>query len=113
VRANARNSFGPFDVSILKDRLVTAGGGSEAVHHWPGLRLRVYALVAPEPDRQQPHDEDEVYVVLHGEGVLVIEGERMPLREGQAAYVPAHVVHHFEDYDSIALLVIFWPTQES
>jgi mannose-6-phosphate isomerase-like protein (cupin superfamily) len=105
-----RVALGPLDVEALKDRLLSAGGGSEAVQHWPGLRLRVYALVAPEPDRQQPHEEDEVYLVLEGGGVLVVEGERMPLRAGQAAYVPARVEHHFEEYDRIALLVIFWPS---
>jgi mannose-6-phosphate isomerase-like protein (cupin superfamily) len=45
--------------------------------------------VAPEPDRQQPHDDDEVYVVLGGNGVLEVEGERVELREGEAAFVPA------------------------
>jgi hypothetical protein len=35
----------------------------------------VYVLVAPEPDRQHPHKDDEVYVVLEGTGVLTIEGQ--------------------------------------
>ena len=46
-------------------------------------------LVAPEPDRQQPHDEDEVYVVLEGSGVLEVEGTATPLDEGMALFVPA------------------------
>ena len=36
------------------------------VHASPGLEIGVYVLVAPEPDRQQPHELDEVYVVLEG-----------------------------------------------
>ena len=42
--------------------------------HSPGLELGVYVLVAPEPDAAA-HEDDEVYVVLEGTGVLEIEGE--------------------------------------
>ena len=49
-------------------RLREDGGGYQVVHASPGLELGVYVLVAPEPDRQQPHDLDEVYVVLEGSG---------------------------------------------
>jgi len=53
-----------FGIAEVKDRLVAAAGGYEIVHQSPGLELGVYVLVAPEPDRQQPHEEDEVYIVL-------------------------------------------------
>ena len=59
----------------------------------PGLEIGVYVLVAPEPDRQQPHDDDEVYVVLEGTGVLEVEGESVELREGHAVFVPAGAEH--------------------
>ena len=49
-----------FSVADVKDRLVAADGGYEIVHESPGLELGVYVLVAPEPDRQQPHEDDEV-----------------------------------------------------
>ena len=61
-------------------RCVERGGGYEVVHSSPGLEIGVYVLVAPEPDRQQPHDEDEVYVVLEGSGVLEVEGTATPSR---------------------------------
>jgi mannose-6-phosphate isomerase-like protein (cupin superfamily) len=41
----------------------------------------VYVLVAPEPDRQRPHEDDELYVVLEGTGVLQVEGEDIAVRE--------------------------------
>ncbi|MEO5793321.1 MAG: hypothetical protein ABIR67_14770, partial [Gaiellaceae bacterium] len=73
----------PFDIEGAKQRLREAGG-YEVVHASPGLELGVYVLVAPEPDRQQPHDDDEVYVVLEGSGTLEIEGETVELKEGVA-----------------------------
>ena len=97
----------PFDVTAVKDRLVADNGGYEIVHSSPGLELGVYVLVAPEPDHQQPHADDEVYVVLEGSGTLDVEGERVDLREGQAAFVAAGAEHHFVGYEHLAVLVIF------
>ncbi|MFL5916220.1 MAG: hypothetical protein ACJ752_11395 [Gaiellaceae bacterium] len=57
-----------FDTADAVERLRGAGGGYEIVHESPGLELGVYVLVAPEPDRQQPHADDEVYVVLEAAG---------------------------------------------
>lgn len=82
-------------------------GGYEIVHESPGLEVGVYVLVAPEADRQQPHEDDEVYVVLEGSGVLTIEGEALQLDVGHAAFVPAGVDHCFSAYEHLAVLVIF------
>ena len=97
----------PFDIAGCRQRLAAAGGGYEVVHRSAGLELGVYVLVAPEPDRQQPHEDDEVYVVLEGSGVLDVEGKKVDLREGHALFVPAHAEHRFSGYESLSLLVIF------
>ncbi len=96
----------PFDIEAAKQRL-RAAGGYEVVHASPGLEIGVYVLVAPEPDRQQPHADDEVYVVLEGTGTLDIEGERVELREGHAVFVPAGAEHRFSGYEELSVLVIF------
>jgi mannose-6-phosphate isomerase-like protein (cupin superfamily) len=95
------------DLDGVKARLLAAGGGYEVVHESARLQLGVYVLVAPEPDHQQPHADDEVYVVLEGRGTLDIEGERVELREGQAAFVPARTPHQFVGYENLSVLVIF------
>ena len=96
----------PVDISAAKERLA-ARGGYEVVHRSAGLELGVYVLVAPEPDRQQPHEDDEVYVVLEGSGVLEVEDERAELREGHAVFVPAGADHCFVGYERLSVLVIF------
>jgi mannose-6-phosphate isomerase-like protein (cupin superfamily) len=96
-----------FEVTAVKDRLRESGGGYEVVHDSPGLELGVYVLVAPEPDRQQPHEDDEVYVVLEGAGVLDVEGESVPVKEGSAVFVEAGADHRFSAYEHLAVLVIF------
>jgi mannose-6-phosphate isomerase-like protein (cupin superfamily) len=95
-----------FDIEAVKRRLSTTGG-YEVVHSSPGLEIGVYVLVAPEPDRQQPHADDEVYIVLEGSGVLDIEGTEVDLREGHALFVPAGAEHRFGAYERLSLLVIF------
>ena len=96
-----------FDIEGAKERLAAANGGYEIVHRSAGLEIGVYVLVAPEPDRQQPHSDDEVYVVLEGNGALEVEGERVELREGHATFVPAGAEHRFVGYEHLSVLVIF------
>ena len=96
-----------FDVAAVQERLLAGAGGYEIVHESPGLEIGVYVLVAPEADRQQPHSDDEVYVVLEGSGVLDVDGEPVALRKGQAVFVPAHADHRFSAYEALSVLVIF------
>ena len=95
------------EVRAAQRRLEEAGGGYEIVHESEGLELGVYVLVAPEPDRQQPHEEDELYVVLEGRGTLEIEDERIAVDEGRAVFVPAGAEHRFTGYEGLSVLVIF------
>src|SRR5919201_142561 len=96
-----------FSIAEAKNRLVAADGGYEIVHESPGLELGVYVLVAPEPDRQQPHADDEIYVLLEGSGVLQVEGNEVPVREGSAVFVEAGADHRFTAYEHLSVLVIF------
>ena len=105
--AGALPSAGAFDIRGVKERLYAGTGGYEVVHRSPGLELSVYVLVAPEPDRQAPHEDDEIYVVLEGSGMLEVEGEAVELREGHAVFVPAGAEHRFVGYEELSVLVIF------
>ena len=96
-----------FDVHAVKERLQAANGGYDVVHESPGLEVGVYVLVAPEPDRQQPHADDELYVVLEGRGVLEVEGVATPVEEGSAVFVEAGADHRFTGYEGLSVLVIF------
>ena len=97
----------PFDIEGARKLLAEAGGGYQIMHSSPGLELGVYVLVAPEPDRQQPHEDDEVYVVLSGRGTLEVEDESVEMDEGDAVFVPAHAEHRFTGYEGLSVLVVF------
>ncbi len=49
-------------------------------------------------DKQQPHERDEIYVVISGSGFFVNGEDRHPFEPGQVLFVPAGVVHRFEDF---------------
>jgi mannose-6-phosphate isomerase-like protein (cupin superfamily) len=102
-----------FEVAAVKDKLREQGGGYEIVHESVGVEVGVYVLVAPEPDRQQPHEDDELYVVLEGAGVLEVEGEQVAVREGSAVFVEAGADHRFTAYERLAVLAIFERRRES
>ena len=96
-----------FEIRSVQQRLASGSGGYEVVHESPGLEIGVYVLVAPEPDRQQPHEDDEVYFVLDGSGRLEVEGDHTDLRDGDAVFVPAGANHRFTGYEHLSVLVVF------
>ena len=96
-----------FGVSSVVEKLRASGGGYEIVHESPGLELGVYVLVAPEADKQQPHEDDEIYLVLDGDGILEVEGVEVPVKEGDAVFVEAGADHRFTAYEQLAVLVMF------
>ena len=60
-------------------------------------------------DEQEPHEQDEIYVVQSGSGVFVRGDERIDFAPGDALFVPAGMEHRFVDFsDDFAAWVIFW-----
>jgi mannose-6-phosphate isomerase-like protein (cupin superfamily) len=67
-------------------------------------------LFAPhEVDTQQPHEQDEIYIVAAGSGVFRRGAERVPFGPGDFLFVPAGVSHAFETFsDNFKTWVIFF-----
>lgn len=65
-----------------------------------------------QPDRidhQQPHERDEVYVVISGSGTFLNGDKRHPFGPGDFLFVPAGVVHRFENFtEDFCTWVIFY-----
>ena len=71
----------------------------------------MYTLVyrPPDPDDQQPHEQDELYIPMNGSGTLVVDNERHPFKTGDMLFVPAHAEHRFEDFtDGLMLWAVFY-----
>ena len=71
------------------------------------LAVEIYAPRGIDP--QQPHIRDEVYVVISGSGEFLNGGNRSSFQPGDVLFVPAQVVHRFENFtDDFAVWVFFY-----
>jgi mannose-6-phosphate isomerase-like protein (cupin superfamily) len=93
--------------------------GDEPVH-WveqlrvPDLSVGTYSVPAGGVDDQEPHTEDEIYVVTTGRATFEAGGERVAVGPGSVIFVPAREVHRFTDVsEDLATVVIFGPAEGS
>jgi mannose-6-phosphate isomerase-like protein (cupin superfamily) len=71
------------------------------------LSVELYAPRGRDP--QKPHTRDEVYVIVQGSGSFLNGDTRHRFGPGDLLFVPAGVVHRFEDFtDDLAMWVVFY-----
>ena len=71
------------------------------------MRVGVYAPRGH--DDQEPHDQDELYIVLSGRGRFLKNGEERPFQPNDLIFVEAGAEHRFVDFtDDFATWVVFW-----
>ena len=71
------------------------------------MKLGLYAQSGE--DRQQPHRQDELYVVASGVADFVKEGERTACKASDVLFVEAGKVHRFENASpDFSTWVVFW-----
>jgi mannose-6-phosphate isomerase-like protein (cupin superfamily) len=74
------------------------------------LSVGTYCLPPGGLDNQQPHTQDEIYVVRSGTATLVTDSGTAEVGPGSVIFVPAHERHQFTNVaGDLALLVIFAP----
>jgi mannose-6-phosphate isomerase-like protein (cupin superfamily) len=95
-------------------RYTPATGGEP--NHWAehlasaDLSVGTYSIPAGGLDDQEPHREDEIYVVQAGAATLVTGSGTAQVQAGSVIFVPAGEQHRFTDVrEDLALLVIFAP----
>jgi quercetin dioxygenase-like cupin family protein len=88
--------------------------------HWveqlrvPDLSVGTYSIPAGGVDDQQPHTEDEIYVVTAGRAMFEAGGDRVAVGPGSVIFVPAHEVHRFTEItQDLAAIVVFGPAEGS
>lgn len=78
----------------------------------PALSAGLYVLGVGATDPQRPHQEDEIYYVTSGRGMIRVGGEDRPVEAGSVVYVPPRVAHRFHSItEELRLLVVFAPAE--
>jgi len=74
------------------------------------LSVGTYSIPAGGLDDQEPHAEDEVYVVTAGSATLVTDSGTAPVGPGSVIFVAAGERHRFTEVGAdLALVVVFAP----
>lgn len=78
----------------------------------PDLSVGTYSLPAGSVDTQEPHTEDEIYVVLRGRAALATDDTSADVGPGSVIYVPAGEPHRFVNIvEDLVALVLFAPAE--
>jgi mannose-6-phosphate isomerase-like protein (cupin superfamily) len=79
----------------------------------PSMSMGLYVLPAGGADPQSPHNEDEVYYVLSGEGQIHVGGEEQAVTAGSIVFVPRNVAHYFHSIEEDLTILVFFAPAES
>jgi mannose-6-phosphate isomerase-like protein (cupin superfamily) len=76
--------------------------------------MGIYRLGAGQVDEQQPHTEDEVYVVISGQASFRIDGQEQTVGPGSVFFVERAIEHRFVNIiEDLTVLVFFAPAEGS
>jgi mannose-6-phosphate isomerase-like protein (cupin superfamily) len=85
------------DIRIAAHELRGKSASKEYVAVFQRAEVSIEYYAPREVDKQTPHERDEIYIVISGDGMFVRgQGERTPFRAGDLLFVAAHVPHRFE-----------------
>ncbi|SRR5579875_317828 len=66
-----------------------------------------------EEDTQDPHENDEVYYVVRGDGFLNVEGIDHPIQPAMSYFVEKDLKHHFHGNTKDLVVVYFFSGRDS
>jgi len=77
------------------------------VFHHGSMEAELY--LPKDLDSQNPHDRDEIYIVVRGSGEFYNGEKSISIEPGSFIFVPAGVEHRFEKFaDDLAVWVFFY-----
>jgi mannose-6-phosphate isomerase-like protein (cupin superfamily) len=78
-----------------------------ALLHHGTMSVEFYA--PKEIDLQEPHRQDEIYVIASGRGEFYCGNQKMKFKKGDLFFVPAGMEHRFHNFSpDFATWVIFY-----
>jgi mannose-6-phosphate isomerase-like protein (cupin superfamily) len=68
----------------------------------------ILRLEPGEKDTQEPHENDEIYYVIRGDGFLTVDKKDFPLSEGMTYYVAKKIPHRFHGNKKELVVLYFF-----
>ncbi len=96
-----------FDVDEYIEKIKN---GNEYFHTFinrTNLAVGVLVLQPGEEDTQEPHENDEVYLILKGDGFLKIKDKDYPISKNKIYFVAKNIKHYFHQ-NSKELVVLYF-----
>jgi len=102
-----------FDIKEYVKNIPKSGAYFHTFINKENLAAGVLRLAPGEDDTQTPHDSDEIYYIIEGDGFLNISGKDYPLREGKAYFVGKKVEHKFHGNKRELVVLYFFGGPDS
>ncbi len=77
------------------------------------LAAGILRLKPGEEDTQSPHDDDEIYYVVRGDGFLNIAGKDYHISEAKAYFVGKNIEHKFHGNKKELVVLYFFAGPDS
>ena len=84
-----------FDLDTYVERIKKSSSYFYTFINRDSLAAGILLLKPGEEDTQEPHDSDEVYYVISGDGFLKIKDKDYIVSENKMFFVEKNVKHHF------------------
>jgi len=69
------------------------------------MSVEIYQPIGHDP--QQPHEQDELYIIISGSGDFYNNGITKSFQAGDVLFVPAGDEHRFENFTEDLMFIIF------
>ncbi|MGB0855742.1 MAG: cupin domain-containing protein [Nitrosopumilus sp.] len=84
-----------FDLATYVGRIKKSSSYFYTFINRDSLAAGILLLKPGETDTQEPHDNDEVYYIISGDGFLKIKDKDYPVLENKVFFVKKNVKHYF------------------
>jgi len=103
-----------FGLTNLSEAQASAGRAYLEFLRSKSMSVGLYVLPIGGVDNQQPHSEDEIYVVMAGRSRFTAGADDREAAPGDTIFVPAGMAHRFHDItEELRLIVVFAPPEYS
>ena len=102
-----------FDLSTYLEKIKKSSSYFHTFINKPSLATGVLVLEPGEEDTQEPHDSDEVYFILEGNGFLKIRDKDYAVSKDKLFFVGKHIEHQFHSNSKTLKVLYFFGGPDS